>query len=231
MYKSKKKVKPPFESKISEINIEIFKRKHKWNLTALAWMDFQDVAQIIRFHIYKKWHLYDIKKPLAPWINRIISNQIKNLIRNNYSNYTRPCLKCSAAESDSGCSIYGVQCSKCPLYSNWEKSKKNAHDTKMTLSLENHSQEINSIPEDSFNIEETSKNLHKKMKQVLKPVEWKVYNLLYIEGKSEEETAKVLGYKTTEPNRVAGYKQIKNIKQSIILKAKKNLYNGEIDIV
>lgn len=231
MDENKKGAKPLFENKINEINIEIFKRRYKWNLTALAWMDFQDVAQIIRFHIYKKWHLYDEKKPLSPWINRIISNQIKNLIRNNYSNYTRPCLKCSAAEAESGCVIYRIQCSKCPLYSNWEKTKKSAHDTKLPLSLENHSQEINSIPQDSFNIEETSKNLHRKMKEILKPIEWKAYNLLYIEGKSEEDTAKTLGYRTTEPNRSAGYKQIKNIKHSIIAKVKKNLYDGEVDIV
>ena len=86
--------KASFESKISEIDQEISKRRHKWNLTTLAWMDFSDVAQILRIHIYKKWKMYDQKQPLAPWINRIVSNQIKNLIRNNYGNYSRPCLKC-----------------------------------------------------------------------------------------------------------------------------------------
>ncbi|NDG33354.1 sigma-70 family RNA polymerase sigma factor, partial [bacterium] len=90
--------KPSFESLIDVIDSEIIKRKNKWNLTAINWMDFHDVAQILRIHIHKKWHLYDHKKPLAPWVNRIISNQIKNLIRNNYSNFTRPCLKCAAAE-------------------------------------------------------------------------------------------------------------------------------------
>ena len=132
--------KPIFEDCINDINSEIFKRKNKWNLTAINWMDFSDVSQILRIHIYKKWHLYDPQKPLAPWINRIISNQIKNLIRNNYSNFTRPCLKCAAAESEDGCSIYSKQCNACPLYANWEKSKKNAHNTKLTVSIENHSQ-------------------------------------------------------------------------------------------
>ena len=73
--------KPKFEDLIEQIDLEIKKRKSKWNLTALSWMDFDDVSQILRIHIFKKWHLYDIKKPLNPWINRIISNQIKNLIR------------------------------------------------------------------------------------------------------------------------------------------------------
>lgn len=222
--------KPKFEEKIEEINTEILKRKSKWNLTAIAWMDFADVAQILRFHIYRKWHLYNNTKPLAPWVNRIISNQIKNLIRNNYSNYTRPCLKCAAGEPEDGCSIYIKQCDKCPLYSNWVKSKKNAHDTKLTLSLENHAQEIHDIPNDNFNIEQSVLNTHKKMEQVLKPIEWKVYTYLYIENKNEEQVAKLMGYRTSEKNRMAGYKQIKNIKKAIIIKVKKHLYNGDIDI-
>ena len=80
--KNKKKKGPSFEDSIDQINIEIIKRRPKWNLTVLAWMDFEDVSQILRIHIYKKWDLYDPDKPLGPWINRIISNQIKNLIRN-----------------------------------------------------------------------------------------------------------------------------------------------------
>jgi len=222
--------KPKFEDKIEEINAEILKRKNKWNLIAIAWMDFADVAQILRFHIYRKWHLYNNIKPLAPWVNRIISNQIKNLIRNNYSNYTRPCLKCAASEPEDACSIYGKQCDKCPLYANWVKSKKNAHDTKLTLSLENHAQEVHDIPNNSFDIEQSAINTHKKMEQVLKPIEWKVYTYLYIENKNEEQAAKLMGYRTSEKNRTAGYKQIKNIKKIIIFKVKKHLYNGDIDI-
>jgi len=219
-----------FENCIDQINTEILKRKNKWNLTAIAWMDFNDVSQILRFHIYKKWHLYNTRKPLAPWVNTIISNQIKNLIRNNYSNFTRPCLKCAASDSDNGCAIYGAQCNSCPLYANWEKNKKSAHDTKLTLSIENHVQEINSIPNNNLNMEKSAKNIHAKMSKVLKPIEWKIYTYLYIEGKNEEQVAKLMGYRTSEKNRVAGYKQIKNIKKSILVKVKKHLYNGDIDI-
>jgi DNA-directed RNA polymerase specialized sigma24 family protein len=222
--------KPSFEEYISEINSEITKRKSKWNLTAINWMDFSDVSQILRIHIYKKWHLYDAKKPLAPWVNRIISNQIKNLIRNNYSNFTRPCLKCAAAEGEEGCAIYSQQCNACPLFANWEKTKKSAHDTKLTLSMENHEKEINNLPIDQMNVEKTALNIHNKMQKTLKPIEWKVYKYLYIDGKDEEQTAKLMGYRTSEKNRIAGYKQIKNIKKIIIFKVKKYLYNGDIDI-
>jgi hypothetical protein len=79
-------------------------------------------------------------------------------------------------------------------------------------------------------MEISAKNIHKKMEKTLKPIEWRVYQYLYIDGKDEEQTAKLMGYRTSEKNRIAGYKQIKNIKKIIILKVKKYLYNGEIDI-
>jgi RNA polymerase sigma factor (sigma-70 family) len=224
----KKKLK--FEDRIEEINLEITKRKNKWNLTALAWMDFDDVSQILRIHIHKKWHLYNPDKPLAPWINRIITNQIKNLIRNNYGNFTRPCLRCAAAEGNDLCTIYEKQCNACPLYAQWEKTKKRAHDAKLPLALENHTREIHSIPSDNCDIEEAAKKLHKKMKAELKPNEWLVYKYLYIEFLEEEEVAKKMGYKTSEKNRQPGYKQIKNIKKSIIIKVKSLLQQDKVDI-
>ena len=58
------------------------------------------------------------------------------------------------------------------------------------------------------------------MKKELKPIEWRVYNLLYIQNKTENEVAKEMGYVTSEKNRQPGYKQIKNIKKAIIKKAK-----------
>lgn len=222
--------KSSFESRISEIDQEISKRKHKWNLTALAWMDFSDVSQILRIHIFKKWEMYNQKQPLAPWINRIVSNQIKNLIRNNYGNYSRPCLKCAAAENEDGCNIYGNQCRKCPLYAKWEKNKKSAYDIKLPVTLEKHSQEVHNIIEDDINIDKAAKNIHAKMQKILKPIEWRFYNLHYIQHKSEEESASLMGYKTTEKNRKIGYKQVKNLKKAIITKVKKHLYNGDIDL-
>ncbi len=68
------------------------------------------------------------------------------------------------------------------------------------------------------------------MEEMLKPVEWKVYRMLYIENKSENEVASEMGYKTSEKNRTPGYKQITNIKRSIILKVKKAIQKDEIDI-
>lgn len=225
------KRKPKFEDYIEQINEEIKKRRSKWNLTALSWMDFDDVSQIIRIHIFKKWHLYDTKKPLNPWINRIISNQIKNLIRNNYGNYCRPCLKCAAAESGDLCYIYGKQSEVCPLFANWARTKKIAYNAKLPVSIEDYNNEINLAEYTGVDVDSLLLKLNVKMKEVLKPAEWKIYKALYIENLSEEEVATMMGYKTNEKNRVPGYKQIKNVKKSIIIKAKKMLAEGEIEIL
>jgi len=226
-----KKKNITFEEAFDEINTEIYKRRNRWSLTSLAWMDFEDVAQIIRFHIFKKWNLYNQKRKLAPWVNRIITNQIKNLIRNNYSNFVKPCAKCAAAEGDDGCAIYKSQSSDCPLYKNWERNKKSAFETKMPLPLEHYSQELYSANSHSFiDVEKAAKNLHLKMKETLKPNEWIVYKYLYIDNLEETEVASLMGFKTTEKNRNPGYKQIKNLKKSIIAKVKKTIQNDEIDL-
>jgi len=219
-----------FEDKILEINQEIIKRKNKWSLTSIAWMDFSDVSQILRIHIHKKWSHYDQSKPLAPWVNRIITNQIKNLIRNNYGNFSRPCLKCSAYEGENMCAIYGKISKRCALYAKWVKSKKSAYDTKLPVSIENHSQEVNNKPFEGLSLEKGISNVHKKMQSKLKPNEWIFYKTVYIENRSEQDAAKILGYKTSEKNRDIGYKQLKNLRKSIIEKVKKYLYNNEIDI-
>ena len=70
--KATKKVKKlRYEDYAEVINEEIAKKRYKWNLTALAWMDFEDVSQILRFHIFKKWHLYDQAKNIKPWKGRL----------------------------------------------------------------------------------------------------------------------------------------------------------------
>ena len=69
------------------------------------------------------------------------------------------------------------------------------------------------------------------MEELLKPVEWRVYSLLYIENLSESQAATRMGYKTNEQNRSPGYKQITNIKKSIITKVKKHLDRNDIDII
>ena len=64
-----------YEDKAKEIDVEIKKRRGKWFLDSLAWFDFEDVEQIIKAHIHKKWDQWDQRRSLKPWINKIITNQ------------------------------------------------------------------------------------------------------------------------------------------------------------
>ena len=65
-----------YEDKAEVVDEELNKRRGKWALHSLGWLDFDDVKQIIRAHLHKKWDQWDQDRPLRPWINKIISNQL-----------------------------------------------------------------------------------------------------------------------------------------------------------
>jgi hypothetical protein len=220
----------PFEDFLVVIDEEIAKRRNKWNLTSLNWMDYDDVSQIIRIHIYRKWAQYDQRKPIQPWLNVIISHQIKNLIRNVYSNFARPCLKCYAAVDNSGCKIYVEQCEKCPMFANWKKRKEPATHIKLPVSIENHDNEVKGMFDATSDVMNHIKKANDAMKKILKPLEYQVYEGLFILHQDEDTVAKKLGYISNEKGRNPGYKQIKNIRKAIILKFKKALKDGAIDV-
>jgi RNA polymerase sigma factor (sigma-70 family) len=229
-----------FEDKHKEIDIEIRKRRGKWFLDSLAWFDFSDVEQIIRAHIFKKWDQWDQSRSLAPWINKIITNQMKNILRNNYSNFVRPCLNCPFNQSkcsDSaginpgslcGFTSSGEQDSECPLYSKWEKTKKSAYDIKMAVTIENHPTEIYSMRDTYVDIDECIIKLSKALEDSLPAKQYRIYDMLYVKHMEEEEVAKIMGYKTTEKGRKAGYKQLKNLKKIFKDKAIQILQKGEV---
>ena len=55
-----------------------------------------------------------------------------------------------------------------------------------------------------------------------------IYKLLFIEHREEDEIAELLGYRSNEKGRKAGYKQIKNLRkkfkeQAIILLKRKDI--------
>ena len=227
-----------YEDKAQEIDQEIKKRRGKWFLDSLAWFDFEDVEQIIKAHIHKKWHQWDQSRSLKPWINKIITNQMKNILRNNYSNFVRPCLNCpfnqscTAKDGSSGslCGFTksGLQDSSCPLYAKWEKTKKSAYDIKMALALENHSHEVGGMEDHGFDIMQAQEKLNEFMKKELSQKQYMVYELLYVKHEEEEKVAKIMGYKTSEKGRKAGYKQIKNLKKVFKQKAQSILEKEDI---
>jgi DNA-directed RNA polymerase specialized sigma24 family protein len=217
-----KKNKQTYEDKCDTIDNEIRKRFYRWHLHAIAWFDFEDVSQIIRAHIYKKWDQWDQERPIEPWVNKIISNQMKNILRNNYSNFARPCISCPhnqsreqrAGQTSNLCAVTpsGTQSDECDLYAKWEKTRKQAYDIKIPVSLEHHHYDQLTLPEDHYNIYTGITNLHLSMRGYLNDRHYIIYKMLFIDHVDEEVVARVLGYKSNEKGRKAGYKQIKNLK-------------------
>lgn len=227
----KQEIKKPqsYEDFSDLIDEELKKRSKNWFLTSVSWVGFDDVCQIIRAHIHKKWEQWDQSRPIKPWLNKIIANQMKNILRNHYSNFARPCLNCPF-NSDTEyhlCSftVSGDQDSTCPLYKKWEQSKKHAFNVKITLCLDSHIHEIDSNPEEYLNldIDSASKRLIIELKRVLNTRQFKAFELLFIKNLTDEEVAKEMGFKSTETGRKAGYKQIKNLKKTLKEKAAKIL--------
>lgn len=226
--RDKKKIKSKYEDYSDIIDCELAKRRNNWFLNSVSWIDFDDVSQIIRAHIHKKWDQWDQERPIKPWLNKIISNQFKNILRNNYSNYARPCLNCpfamEASENQCMFTASGAQDSTCPLYKKWEKTKKQAYNVKITLSIENHLHEVEkTYTESDQDIDQSIKKLVSELKKVLNKRQWQAFDLLFIQNLSDEDAAKEMGFKSSESGRKAGYKQIKNLKNTLKEKAEKIL--------
>jgi len=232
--------KKKFEDMYVVVDEVIKKRKNKWKLKAINWFDFEDIEQIIKLHVYKKWELWDQSRPIEPWINRIVTNQIRNIIRNNYTAFARPCLSCSFNQNKNGVSgsdyscgytASKTQCSECPLYAKWEKLKKPAYDVKITVSLENH-QNYHSTFEShkEYDYKDAEKKLHDIMKNNLTDKQFFVYKMFFIDNLSDDQVAKILKFKTNEKGRKAGYKQIKNLKKMLYVKASHMLKSNDVFI-
>ena len=154
---------------------------------------------------------------------------MKNILRNHYSNYARPCLNCPF-NSDSElklCSFTksGAQDTGCPLYAKWDKTKRHAYNVKITLALDSHIHELKTgdIEMLGVDLENATAKLISELKKNLNARQFQAFNLLYIERLDDEEVAKKMGFRSTEAGRKAGYKQIKNLKKMLKEKASKIL--------
>ena len=211
-----------FEDKIDVINGELKKRRYKWQLKARNDLDYEDVEQIIRIHIFNKWSLWDQSRPIEPWLNRTISRQISNLLRNLYGGFSRPCLKCAANQGGDLCALFTTQCSQCPLFAKWVKGKKQAHDVKIPLPLETHVDEVESLFSENLNYENLISTVNQRMKVRLNAKQYEVYDLLFVKNLSESEVAVKMGYKKNNDlkRKVIRYKQIENYKKLFLKTAK-----------
>lgn len=212
-----------FESQIKVIDLAIAQHAKNWTLKARPDIDFDDVAQLIRIHINKKFSQWDQTRNLVPWLHRIIRNQIINILRNVYSGMSRPCLKCSASLDGDMCSLFIKQCSKCPLFAKWEKTKKKKSDVHLPVSLEHHANTMMSMPNVDINFDKAIPLLNQRLKKVLKPTEWQFYDLMYIQNKKESDVVKIMDFKSTEKKASHRYKRMLQIQKSVMDKAREIL--------
>ena len=218
-----------FEDCYEEIYKTVESRRFRWKLTAVPSISWEDIRQILLIHISKKWHLYDQNRPLKSWLLTVIHHRLTNVLRDVYLRSCRPCLRCPFYEGDDLCYEFGNVSTRCDVYRDWTHGKKNAHDIRLPLPIEHHQNEVYDITSTHIDIAKTATNIHKKMQGILKPLEWLVYKELFIKHTEEKDVAKMLGFKTTEKNRIAGYKQLNNIRKGIINKVKDVL--KDIDII
>ena len=207
-----------YEDKYSIIDEELAKRRSSWFLTSIAWIDYDDVCQIIRTHLFRKWSQWDQERPLRPWLNKIISNQLKNILRNYYANFARPCLSCpfNLDEESCGFTESGMQDTSCPLFRKWSQTKKNAYDVKVALPLEGKDFLIEYTDSNIFfDFEKATERISVLLRERLSKKQFELFNLLFIKNIDETEVANIMGYKSSESGRKAGYKQIKNTKKLI----------------
>lgn len=213
-------VKLPFEQVIPIVEAQINRRRNRWTLTAVS---FDDLRQIILIHAFVKYHKFDPKRgPFLNWINRVITHQIRNVLRNNFTIYSRPCIQgCPFNSGGDSCSktASGKQTNECKIYKIWEQKKLSHHNVKQTLPLENHIKEADSQPGDFIDVEAKKRIIDEKMRTKLSPKDYKIYKALYIDNIDEKEVGKTLGLKKVGRMH-AGYQKILQVKKDIVRAAK-----------
>ena len=205
--------KKKYEDYQDLIDQAVKKQKSRWRLDAIKWFDFEDVEQVVKSHIAQKWHMWDQSRPLEPWLSRVITNRMWNLIRNHYGSYIKPCSTCIHAR-DELCAktLSGNQDVSCKDYAKWSKKKKFGLELKTASSLDDNEYVVNVKCSSYFDYETDIDKLNHKMRKKLGGKLYEAYYMLYFADCSEEDVAKYMGYKLSDNNRKIGYRQVKNLK-------------------
>jgi len=211
-----------FSSVVVDLQALIDKRKGSWKLTSI--MEFDDVRSILLAHLWNNFSRYDRTKPLDRWANTVISNALKNLLRQNCYKNARPCIAatsygnpCAYARGCDGCAWTksGKQDSSCGFYKAWLDKKQAKFAVATPLSIENHIDESHSIQSDFVDIEGAKKVIDDKIIGKLNEEEAKVYHLLYIEHMDLKEVGKKMRYKKQKNSDVPGYLVLRTIQLRI----------------
>jgi len=203
-----------YEDYSGDIDTAIKRQRSRWRLDAVKWFDFDDVSQVIKSHIAVKWHMWDQERPIGPWLNRVITNKIWNLIRNHYGSYVKPCVYCEYAR-DNNClfTASGSQDTSCPEYAKWSKKKKYGLELRTATSLEDSKIQIGNQIDNHFDYDYYFKRLDEMMKGNLSDQHYVAYQMIFFEKSTEEDVALFMGYKISEANTKLGYRQVKNLKR------------------
>ncbi len=207
-----------FEECYSIIASVIEKKRSSWTLKNNLMRDFDDVKMEIIAHIWKKWALYDQSRKLESWVAQVTHHQYINILKEAYMGTASPCMRCAMNMGDDRCRTFGTQSSECKLYKDWEKERKHIHQAKNHLSLENHNQEAYD-KEDHASLEALVPEFNNRVKRLLTPLEYEIYNYIFLDGKDEKEIAVILGYPEGDTG-FAGYKRVKHHRNEILKKIK-----------
>jgi DNA-directed RNA polymerase specialized sigma24 family protein len=197
-----------FDDKREDLDELLKKYRGKWQLNALAWLDYDDVCQIIRIHIYKKWHLWDQERPF------------------------RPCLRCPHNMGNTACSLNKSreQDGSCPDFAKWQKKKERAYNIKLPLSLDD-AVAVNSTTHlrDDFNYGDSAAKLHELVVKHLNEKHKQIYIMLYVKNMDENEIAEKFGFKADSSKRKKPrYKQMANLKKKFYTIAVKIIKENDI---
>lgn len=216
-----------FEDKISEIDDLLVRNRSRWQLDSLAHIGYEDICQIIRIHIYKKWDKWDQNKAFKPWCSTVIKNQIINKVRDFYGNFKRPCLDCEHNLGGNLCAFTesGKQETSCPILEKWSKKKIYADGLRSALQIEDYYDYNTCDLQDQLNQEELAEKVHKLMIGYLMGRDLQIYKWLYIKGLSDEVVAEKCGFTIDRSyksqNRNGRFKQLENKKAELLALAKK----------
>lgn len=197
-----------FKQLYPEIKLIVARRRPSWTLSTLPW---EDVESILITRIYQQLPLYDTTKPLQNWANRLISNQISNLLRNNCYKHARPCITANPAGGECSFNIggdrcgftkSGKQCAECPLYAKWQRKKESAYNLNASLPLDTHTQQLQSPTGQFFDIEAFKPQIDEYIMQKVNKHDAQIYEMLFVKNMTVEEVAKRMKYKTPKSGRV-----------------------------
>lgn len=226
-----------FEDVQAEIDSILASKRSFWNLNSISHVDFDDICQIIRVHIFTKFDQWNQDLPFTPWANKTVSRQIINLKKKYYGRLAPPCQGCQFNMGGGQCSFTksGSKSSECPDYAKWEITKGVGYKL---LLAESTDKAYDSDPDGESQITLESNNspdyaaasdrLHQLVMAGLPAKMQKLYRWLYIEHRSDEFISQAMNFKTSEEGKLPGYRQITNIKRVLIGRAKEII--KEIDI-